>query len=222
MLLGLQLFLLSFQEVRVPEPNRVVVFKESAARLVNIEKPLSDVLGVPVIAGPTVKDDVVAIWATSTTRRALALKLAQCLDADWIQEGPRLVLQRTQPSLERARKRSTDYRLGRIKDSLAKVQAELEAQGAFTEAYAAGLAASVKALDEQGGLRDSRQTDPIRKRSPLGRFGLRLLRSIPAAELAQIPPEGRAVFRPRPNRRQRKLPSVEPLLATLRQEAEVF
>lgn len=222
MLLSLPLFLLTFQVGGVPEPNRVVVFKESAARLVNLEKPLSDVLGVPVIAGPTVKDDVVAIWAESTTRQALALKIAQCLDAEWIQEGPRLVLHRTQQSLERARKRSTDYRAERIKENLAKVRAELEAQGAFTEAYATGLAASVKDLDEQGGLMDSRRSDSIRQRSPLGRFGLRLLRSISAEELARIPPEGRAVFRPRPNRRQRKLPSVKPLIATLQQESEIY
>lgn len=214
------LLLAMWQSALLPEPEKRVDFKPETARMVNLAEPLGEALGVKVAVGENLRNEVLAVFAPNVMRKDLAAKIAECLDADWRRDGTTLVLERSKAREEQMRQREVAWLVPKVRAKQRDLLSQLERTGPFTDAIARVLAERLleEAKKDPNGAAYARAPDG----APLERFAQAVLTALPPERLAAISPVDRAVFRPRPNRRQVPLVLPTELMRRLRTEQPLF
>ena len=195
------------QVALMPEPERRVDFKLETARMVNLAEPLGEALGVRVAVGENLRNEVLAVCAPNVMRKDLAAKIAECLDADWRRDGTLFVLERSKAREEQMRQREIAYLVPKIREKQAEMMQALTKQGEFSAGLAKALSERVLEMAKTGFF-NGNDVEALGRSTPHGRFGMRVLASIPPEQIAAIPVGGEGIFRPKPNKRQ--LPLVLP------------
>lgn len=190
------------QVALMPEPQKRVDFKPETARMVNLAEPLGEALGVKVAVGENLRNEVLAVCAPNVMRKDLAAKIAQCLDADWRRDGTLLVLERSKAREEQMRQREIAYLVPKIREKQAEMMQALTKQGEFSAGLAKALSERVFEMVKSVGWANGNDLEAMGRSTPQGRFALRILASIPPEQIAAIPVGGKAIFRPKPNKRQ--------------------
>jgi len=157
--------------------------------------------GTKLVAGASVRKDILAIASPRRPIRELMDGIAEAVNAEWIESNGEWVLTRTKKQEEEDQAQEYRFRLARISDYLRLVEVEKP----FTEAQAKILAERRENYFNQDQPIQNRQD--LHNRSPLARFGARLASSIGAETLAKIPPSRTVVFSSQPNARQKPLPA---------------
>lgn len=202
-----------------------ISYESKAARLPVIVEALKPLVGQELSVSPGLRDHVVVVRFSEVSADQALVRLAKALDAEWVRKGSEVVLSRT-PAMERAlRQKWLAKRTEKIQATLDALRTELDKTPTFSDADADRLLAKLNQIDARKSEDDLpiRELDAAFKQGPTGRAITRLLLSIPARDLAELPANSTTVFSNQPNRLQNRLGgNANDVLRDLVKDVETF
>ncbi len=189
-MLALVLLVVAQAEIEVPA---------TVAPLSRLLPELGQRANMRLVAGASVREDVVGIASPKRPVRELMDGIAEAVNATWTEKGGEWVLARTKDQESEDRKQEVEFR----RKQIARTLSQGNLKEPFTSLHAQSLAERRKAI--YSGDQEFRQIQDLDRRSPVGRFGFRVLEAIGLEALADIPPNRTVVFSSRPTARQRRL-----------------
>lgn len=175
-----------------------------------------------LIAGASVKSDVVGIASPKRPAKVILDGIAKAVNATWEERPEGLVLVRTRKQEAEDAETDAKFRESWIRDALESTPISEP----FDQVRADALAAywyefkSKQQLSES----DYAQLDTMNSRSPLGRFTRRLVEAMGVERLARLPQRSITVFATRPTKMQRLLdiPNFEGVVRTYVEEQNLY
>jgi hypothetical protein len=163
-------------------------------------------IGERLYVTANIRDEVVVIHVTDVDQKDLLAKIAEVANAEWRSTPSGMVLERT-PIRERAlRERSIALRASKVEEYLRQFDKEIAAP--FTSDQALAIANGIVEAAKQGELSPySPAQHSLWNRGPTARLAHRLLRTVPLADLVDLPFAGRRVFAVDPTKLQYRLGS---------------
>jgi hypothetical protein len=155
-----------------------------------------------LVAGASVREDVVGIASPKRPIRQLMDGIAEAVNATWTETRGEWVLSRTKKQEAENQAIDAAYRTKRLEAALAEIKIDQP----FEEAHALALAAMRKEVLTKDPTRiNAAEMKSLGDRAPANRFGRRLIERIGVPTLASLPYNATTVFSTNPTRRQRKL-----------------
>lgn len=166
-----------------------------------------------LVAGQSVKSDVIAIASPKRPAKVIMDGIAAALNASWKEREGAWVLSRSKWQEQEDEETDAKYREEWMRKSLSSTPIDTP----FDETRAKALAdywfefKSKKDLEPS----DYAQLETMNSRSPLGRFTRRLVEAFGVAQLARVPQGSVTVYSTRPTKMQRPIPikNFEELIA---------
>lgn len=175
-------------------------------------------LNMKLIAGASVKSDVVGIASPKRPAKVIMDGIAAAVNATWEERPEGWVLARSRKQELEDEESDAKHREAWIRKSLESTPIDTP----FDEIRAKALAEywfEFKSKKEHEPL-DYAQLDTMNARSPLGRFTRRLIEAFGVAQLARVPQRTVTVFSTRPTKMQRPMPikNFDALIAKFTEE----
>ena len=208
-MLALVLLVVAQAEIEVPA---------TVAPLSRLLPELGQRANMKLAAGASVREDVVGIASPKRPVRELMDGIAEAVNASWVEVNGELVLARTKKHEDADRKQEVEFR----RKQIARTLSQVNLKEPFTSLHAQALAERRKAV--YTGDTEASPLSDLDRRSPVARFGHRVLEAIGAEALANIPPDRTVVFSSRPTARQRPLPAsvTSGLFAEFAKEQQLY
>jgi hypothetical protein len=187
-------------------PNVPVTLEARTQSLAKLLEGLSEDVGIRLEADATTARELVVVRVRDVPLPTLMAKLAETIDAEWVERGGRHTLTRPAARAQAQVRKEERQRLESLAKRLEEISLGHARQGALDEGAAERLALRIADLAQTGVRGTYRDIRSLSELTPSSRLIARLLPKVGPVEMAAIPAGRRVVFSTSPNRMQRALP----------------